>query len=202
MKIRQIVLVVSIVLTVSSQSTARLTLSVQGHVRSSFAGQRSLMSTPTSWTDLVTFENFAERAMIVPSGTDRPGPCWPVAERYETLGPGEARSTPSIRLVGMLLGDGAGVDSERSGRLMCDVSDITNLLLRQAFVAGVGPQNVAAPDAAPQVVSGINDGHQWSNNIGELNLVANPVPAPIAIVIGSIGVGLIGWMRICRTYTV
>ena len=202
MRIRQIVLVVSIVLTVSSQTTARLTLSVQGTVRSSFAGQGSPISTPASWTDFVIFENLAERAMIVPSGRDRSGPYWPVAERYETLGPGEARSAPSIRSVGILSGDVARVDFEGPGRLMFGVSDMTNPLLRQAFVAGVGLQNVATPDAAPQVVSGINDGRQWSNNIGELNLVANPVPAPIAILIGSIGVGLIGWMRICKTYTV
>jgi len=202
MKIRQIVFVVSVVLTVSSQATANVSPSVQGTARPYFAGQSPTISTPASWTNFVYFENLTERGTIIPAGTDSADPYWPVAERYETLGIGEARSALSSAMVGVFLSDGVNLHLERSPNLIFGISDMTSVLLQQVFVAGAGLKNVVTPGGATRVFLGINDGWQWSNNIGELNLAVNPVPAPIAIVIGSIGVGFIGWTRIYKTYTV
>ena len=79
---------------------------------------------------------------------------------------------------------------------------MASLLNQPVLVSGIDLKNVTTPNDSTRVFRGSNDDRQRSNNIGELNLAVNPVPAPIAIVIGSIGVGIIGWMRVNKTYTV
>ena len=202
MRIRQIVFVVSVVLTISSQAAANISPSVQGIAHPYFAGQSLSISTPASWANFVYFEDFTGLETITPARTENPASYWPVAERYEKLVIGETRRTPSIMLVGMFSGDGANLYFQQFSSLRFGISDMTRLLIQQGFVASVGLKNIVASSGANRAFLGINEARQWSSNIGDFNLTGSPVPAPIAIVIGSIGVGFIGWMRVYKTYTV
>jgi hypothetical protein len=84
--------------------------------------------------------------------------------------------------------------------LIPDMTDMTMPLIQHAIDTGAGIKSTANPGVTSRRLFGINDDRQWA--IVELNLAANSVPAPAALLIGSIGVGIIGWMRTSKTYTI
>ena len=187
MRIRQVILVASVVLIVSSRASASTTLSIPGDEYPYFAGQNSPFSIPTLWIVTNDFGDLTEPGTIQPF-IDASG----LADSIAPIKTDGSRNHDPIILIGLSF--------EWPPNLILGVSDTTTPLLQQAILIGAGPMNVAIPSGAIERFFGISDGWQW--NIGELNLAATSVPAPAAILIGSIGVGLIGWMRTSRTYTI
>jgi len=214
MRIRQMVLVASIVLTVSSQAIASVNLSVPGTPCSYFTGQNFLISAPAPWAEAVFFGDLTKPGTISPfvdvsffddpipaTGPDGYGLYQSVAEPYKAFGVSAAEEIPMSTSLGVFLADDTSLPFKRPPSLILGVSDMASLLFQQVFANGTGLKNVAIPSGATRLFFGINDERQWSNNIGELSLSVTTVPAPVAILIGSIGVGLIGWMRKLKTYT-
>ena len=202
MRMRQIVFAVNVVLILSSQAIASVTHDVQGSARSYFVGQSPLISIQASGRAFVSFENIEKHGTVILAGMDRSSPFWPVADRNKTIGLGEAGSAPSIVFAGAFSTNRGDLRYEWPSVSKFDVSNMASLLNQPVLVSGIDLKNVTTPNDSTRVFRGSNDDRQRSNNIGELNLAVNPVPAPIAIVIGSIGVGIIGWMRVNKTYTV
>jgi len=79
--------------------------------------------------------------------------------------------------------------------LVYGVDSMTTPLLQQAFVIGSGLTNVVIPAGATRLFFGLNNGYEWSNNSGSVDVTVCQVPAPGAILLGMMGTGLVGWLR-------
>jgi hypothetical protein len=102
-------------------------------------------------------------------------------------------------LVGVFLTDSApsGIvpDSLEYG-----VDDMTAPELQQAFVIGAGLSEIVIPAGATRLFFGLNNGYEWSNNVGEVYAtVCSPIPVPGAILLAGIGTIMVGWLRRHRT---
>jgi hypothetical protein len=76
---------------------------------------------------------------------------------------------------------------------------MTSPLLRQAFVIGSSLEGITIPSGATRLFFGLHNGYEWWNNDGDMSVTVTPIPAPGAIFLGGIGVGLVGWLRRRRT---
>jgi len=68
--------------------------------------------------------------------------------------------------------------------------DMTHPLLQQTFVIGASLQNIGIPTGATRLFFGLNNGYEWSNNVGAVDVTV--VPAPAAILLGLLGLGVAG----------
>lgn len=132
------------------------------------------------------------------SGPEGYGSAWtdPV---YEAFGISTLNNAPYNALVGVFLTDAPPDPLSLPARLDYNTSDMTSPLLQQTFAVGSGLYNIAIPSGATRLFGGLNDGWVWSDNVGGVIVTITPVPAPGAILLGSIGVGLVGWLRRRRT---
>jgi hypothetical protein len=181
------VLVASVFLVVSSQANASTTLSIQVNIRSDFTERNSLISFSALRGEMDLLCNEMESGMttlfshvvrlkdsIAPNQSDKSWGHNPIILKSSSI------EWPPI--------------------LIPDMSNMTIPLLQHNFVTGAGFKNTPNPGVTNRRLFGISDDRQWA--IVELNLAANSVPAPAALLIGSIGVGIIGWMRTSKTYTI
>ena len=132
------------------------------------------------------------------SGPEGYGSAWtnPV---YEAFGISTLYNAPYNALVGVFLTDDPPDPLSLPARLDYNTSDMTSPLLQQTFAVGAGLYNIAIPSGATRLFGGLNNGYEWWDNVGEVFVTITPVPAPGAILLGSIGVGLVGWLRRRRT---
>jgi hypothetical protein len=70
------------------------------------------------------------------------------------------------------------------------VSDMTSPLLQQTFVIGSSLQNITIPSGATRLFFGLNNGYEWTNNVGALDV--SVVPAPAAVLLGMLGLSVAG----------
>ncbi len=123
----------------------------------------------------------------------------PTHQEYIDLGISSALNTPLNALVGVFLTDATPVALSAPASLTFGVSDMTTPLLQQAFVIGSSLDNITVPSGATRLFFGLNDGYEWNNNVGSVDVTVSPIPAPGAILLGGIGAGLVGWLRRRKT---
>ncbi len=132
------------------------------------------------------------------SGPEGYGSAWtdPV---YEAFGISTLNNAPYNTLVGVFLTDAPPDPLSLPARLDYNTSDMRSPLLQQTFAVGSGLYNIAIPSGATRLFGGLNDGWEWWDNVGFVTVTIKPIPAPGAILLGSIGIGLVGWLRRRRT---
>jgi hypothetical protein len=133
------------------------------------------------------------------SGPDGSGGYDPTHQAYIDLGISTVLNTPLNALLGVFLTDAAPLPLTAPTPLDYLTSDMTSPLLQQTFVIGSNLENITIPAGATRLFFGLNNGYEWINNVGELSVTVSTIPAPGAILLGSIGVGFVSWLRRRRT---
>lgn len=123
----------------------------------------------------------------------------PAHQEYIDLGISPVIDAPLNALVGVFLTNAVPVEFTAPASLTFGVSDMTSPQLQQLFVIGSNLENITIPTGATRLFFGLNDGYEWTNNVGSVDVTVSPIPAPGAILLGGIGVGVVGWLRRRRT---
>lgn len=114
----------------------------------------------------------------------------PTHQEYIDLGISPVIGTPLNALLGVFLTDAAPVAFSAPSSLTFGVSDMTSPLLQQTFVIGSSLQNITIPSGATRLFFGLNNGYEWTNNVGSLEV--NVVPVPAAVLLGMLGLSVAG----------
>jgi hypothetical protein len=108
-------------------------------------------------------------------------------------------NAPLNSLVGVFLDNTMPVPGTEPASLTAGVDVMTSPLLQQGFVIGSSLENIVIPFGATRLYLGLHNGYEWTNNSGAMTVTLTPIPAPGAILLGAIGVGLVGWLKRRRT---
>jgi len=110
---------------------------------------------------------------------------------YDNLGISRVNA-PKAALVGVFLG--AGLPSGLAPlSLTFGVDDMTTPLLQQTFVIGSSLDNIVIPTGATRLFFGFQNGTNWWNNDGDVEVTV--VPTPGAALLGVIGLATVAWVR-------
>ena len=122
---------------------------------------------------------WGHRALSGPDGYDEPG--W-IPTHYEYVILGGIRRVTARRntLIGVFLTD----DPPDPGAMPPELaSPTTTPLLQQAFSIGSSLENITVPEGATRLFFGLNDGSEWNNNVGSVEVTieflnSNPSVGP------------------------
>ena len=114
----------------------------------------------------------------------------PTHQEYIDLGISPMIGTPLNALLGVFLTDATPVAFSAPSSLTFGVSDMTSPLLQQTFVIGSSLQNITIPSGATRLFFGLNNGYEWTNNVGSVEV--NVVPVPAAVLLGMLGLSVTG----------
>jgi len=197
-------------------AAAGITVEVSGNDCIFFAGQNSPISVPTGWTaedyygdltdtrvmpTVVDITGFDGTISMTASGswdhTTSPihGPDGyvgsdPTHPQYLEFGISAIDNSNLSALVGVFLTDAAPDPSARPANLIVGTSDMTTPLLQQGFLIGSSLENVVVPVGATRLFLGLNNGFEWTNNSGHVDVTITPVPG--AVLLGMLGLGAAG----------
>ena len=136
---------------------------------------------------------------VAPTGPDGYAGFDPTHIEYVSLGISPILNSPLNLLVGVFLTDALPLPLTAPASLDYNTSSMTSPLLHQTFAIGSSLGNITVPLGATRLFFGLNDGYEWNNNVGSVDVTISPIPAPGAILLGTIGVSLVGWLRRRKT---
>ena len=133
------------------------------------------------------------------SGPDGDAGHDPTHQEYIALGISPMLDGPLNLLVGVFLDNSTPVPFSAPPSLDYNTSSMTSPLLQQTFAIASSLTNITIPTGATRLFFGLHNGYEWTDNVGALTVSVTPVPAPGAILLGGVGVGLAGWLRRRKT---
>jgi hypothetical protein len=212
------ILALAICVFLAVPATADITLNVSGESSIFFAGQSSPIAVPFGWTEAdywgdltnpdvipeaIDITSLGSTISITASGwwshteTPNSGPegygdpgADPTHPQYLEFGISRIDDSRLNALVGVFLTDNAPDPLTRPANLIAGTSDMTRPLLQQGFLIGLGLENIIVPDGATRLFLGLNNGYEWSNNSGSVDVTITPVPG--AVLLGMLGLGVAG----------
>ena len=227
MNMKKLIIIVAcgvVLIAVSPVTAGVTTITVSGTANPYFAGQTLPVPTATTgdspnyhldqadvdtippWIDVSGYSAIKSITAVgewghgpILTGPDGYAGFDPTHQEYIDLGISSPLNTPLNALVGVFLTDATPVAFSAPASLTFGVSDMTNPQLQQLFVIGSNLENITIPVGATKLYFGLNNGYEWNNNAGSVDVTIAPIPAPGAILLGSIGAGLVGWLRRRRT---
>ncbi len=212
MKKLNVVIVLCLILIPTSQVLASVTI-VNAKASPSFAGQtfpplgsyhgdQAYAATMPPWIDVTAYSTIQSITATglwshgsVFTGPDGRASVVPVHQEYVDLGIAPVVNSRLNALVGVFLTDAAPVALSAPASLDFTTSFMTSPMLQQEFIIGSSLSNIIVPTGATRLYFGLNDAYEWNNNVGEMAVAVTAVPAPGAILLGSLGAGLVGWLR-------
>jgi hypothetical protein len=103
------------------------------------------------------------------SGPDgRAGAYDPTYEAYVNLGGISRVIAPLNTLIGVFLTDAAPDPGAKPTDLVLGTDDMTAPALQQTFAIGSSLANLQVPAGATRLFLGLNDGYEWTNNVGSV----------------------------------
>jgi hypothetical protein len=110
---------------------------------------------------------------------------------YRAFGISSINNGPLNALIGVFLTAAAPIPASLPGNLDHNTDVMTAPLLQQSFVIGASLENIMIPFGATRLVLGLNNGFEWTNNLGSVDVTVVPVPG--ACLLGSLGLGFATW---------
>jgi len=98
------------------------------------------------------------------------GFCDNTQDPYVNLGGISRVIAPLNTLIGVFLTDAAPDPAALPTSLTLGADDMTTPGLQQAFAIGSNLEYIHVPEGATRLFLGINDGYEWSNNVGSVNV--------------------------------
>jgi len=207
-------IIAALILTATGPAMADMNINVSGKACPYFAGQTTtvpLMGTgPWSYFEIdradaltlppwIDITGFGGPISITasglwdhtPSGGSGPegkgGPHTTIPD-YDDLGISLMQSAPVNMLLGVFLTNAAPSGAAPAGLTHGDV--MTSPLLQQTFAIGSSLSGIKIPGGATRLFFGLNNGYEWSNNSGSVDVTVVPVPG--AVLLGMLGLSVAG----------
>jgi hypothetical protein len=209
------ILALAICVFLAVPAAADITVKVFGEDCIFFAGQSSPIAVPTGWTaadywgdlidpdaiptvvDITGLGNISITAIgswdHTPSPIHGPdGYAGPASTQpqYLAFGISAIDNSNLSALIGVFLTNSAPDPLSRPANLIAGTSDMTIPLLQQGFLIGSSLEDITVPVGATRLFLGLNNGFEWTNNSGFLNVTITPVPG--AVLLGVLGLGMAG----------
>ncbi len=107
---------------------------------------------------------------------------------YDDLGISLMQGAPVNMLLGVFLTDAAPSGPAPVGLTYGDV--MTSPQLQQTFAIGDTLEDIIVPTSATRLFFGLNNGYEWTNNSGSVDVTVVPVPG--ALLLGMLGLSVAG----------
>jgi len=204
-------IIAALILTAVGPAMADMTTNVSGKACPYFAGQAfssiPLAADPYFNTDtldpgtmppLIDITGFGGTISITAtglwghpalSGPDGYAGYDPTHADYIALGISTVTGAPLNALAGVFLGSAAPVAGSAPTALVYG-ADMKSPVLHQTFIIGSSLSGINIPGGATRLFFGLNDGYEWTNNVGELSVTVVPVPG--AVLLGMLGLSVAG----------
>lgn len=206
------IIVGALILIAANPAMADMTLNVLGQACPYFAGQTFGSIPPAGeyyfdtdlldpmtmppWIDVTGFSGPISITATgewshgpTPSGPDG-YPGWdPTRAQYINLGISTVTGAPLNALAGVFLGPDVPVAGTAPTPLVYG-EDMTSPLLQQTFIIGSNLSGINIPFGATRLFFGLNNGYEWTNNWGSVDVTVVPVPG--AVLLGMLGLSAAG----------
>ncbi len=208
------IIIAALILTAAGPAMADITINVSGKSSVFFSGLSSPIPTPAGWTAADYWGDLTDPDVIPPfvditgfggttlsitasgewghtptpnSGPDGYDAYDPTEPQYLQFGISAVDNTRLNTLIGVFLTDDAPNLSLTPASLTFGTSDMTSPLLQQTFVIGSSLSNITSPFGATRLFLGLNNGYEWTNNSGSVDVTVVPVPGTLMVTLAIAG---------------
>ena len=209
-------IIAALILTSAGPAMADITTNVSGKACPYFAGQTSGLiplagvglyfntdavdaSTLPPWIDITGFGgpisitasglwDHTPSYLTVGSGPEGKANYFTTDADYDDLGISLMQDAPVNMLLGVFLTNAAPSGAAPTGLTYGD--SMTRPLLQQTFAIGATLENIIVPTGAPRLFFGLNNGWEWTNNSGSVDVTVVPIPG--AVLLGMLGLSVAG----------